>query len=124
MKELRLPLIRKYFDMTNPDEKKEDYRNINEYWIKRLFDIKKMPTWGINDFIREFQYHKNELGLIEKIGKKFDVNVMTLGYPRKDDKTRIKKYEHAGIEIRTGKPEWGAEPGRIYFVIKHGMEII
>lgn len=28
-----------------------------------------------------------------------------------------------GIEIRTGNPEWGAEPGKLYFVIKHGIVI-
>lgn len=26
-----------------------------------------------------------------------------------------------GIEIRTGNPEWGAEPNKVYFVIKHGI---
>lgn len=55
--------------------------------------------------------------------KKFYTNTMTLGYPKSGDTERILKLEHAGIEIRTGNPEWGAEPGKLYFVIKHG-EII
>jgi len=45
---------------------------------------------------------------------------MTLGYPKKDDTERIIQFEHLGIEIRTGKPEWGAEPNKLYFVIKLG----
>lgn len=49
---------------------------------------------------------------------------MTLGCPKSTDKSRIKEFEHKGIEIRTGNPEWGAEPGKIYFVILHGKEII
>ena len=48
---------------------------------------------------------------------------MTLGYPKSNDTERILKLEHKGIEIREGKPEWGAEPGKKYFVIKHGQPI-
>jgi len=48
---------------------------------------------------------------------------MTLGYPRSTDKERIIVLEHKGIEIRTGNPEWGAEEGKLYFVIKHGEVI-
>ena len=52
--------------------------------------------------------------------KRFTHNVMTLGYPKSTDSEKIKIFEHAGIEIRAGKPEWGAEPDKLYFVIKHG----
>ena len=48
---------------------------------------------------------------------------MTLGYPSKTDESRILRYEHAGIEIRTGVELWGAEPNKLYFVIKHGKRI-
>ena len=52
--------------------------------------------------------------------KKFDCNIMALGYPKSSDNERILKLEHKGIEIRTGNPEWGAEPNKLYFVIMHG----
>lgn len=55
--------------------------------------------------------------------KNFTQNTMTLGYPKSGDTERILKLEHAGIEIRTGNPEWGAESGKLYFVIKHGKII-
>ena len=55
--------------------------------------------------------------------KKFDSNTMTLGYPKSTDSDRILKLEHKGIEIRTGNHEWGAEEGKLYFVIKHGKII-
>ena len=45
---------------------------------------------------------------------------MTLGYPKSTDKEKILKIEHKGIEIRTGNPVWGAEPNKLYFVIKRG----
>ena len=38
-------------------------------------------------------------------------------------KNRIIKYKHEGIEIRTGNPNWGAEPDKLYFVIKHGKQL-
>jgi hypothetical protein len=52
--------------------------------------------------------------------KSFDQNVLTLGYPRANDKERILVLEHKRIEVRTGNPEWGAEPGKLYFVVVHG----
>lgn len=103
MSDLRLPLKEKWFKMTNPDEKTEDYREITPYWIKRLTVTQKDKGF---------------------VFKKFDNNIMTLGYPKSTDKSRIKKYKHAGIEIGNGKPEWGAEPGKLYFVIKHGEEVM
>jgi hypothetical protein len=55
--------------------------------------------------------------------KKFDANVMTLGYPKSTDLSRILKLEHKGIEIREGNPEWGAEKGKLYFCVMHGKLI-
>lgn len=122
-KKLQMSLKKQWFEMTKAGIKPEDYRGLTPYWLKRLFEFSKEPTWGINDFLREFEYHRNELGFIEKYAKKFTTNRMTLGYPKGDDKERIIEFEHAGIEIREGRPEWGAEPGKIYFVIKHGKRI-
>jgi len=119
MKNLHLPLQKKWFEMTKAGIKTEDYREITPYWVKRLIDTSKEPTWGINDFVREFEYHGDELNFISKYAKKFDQNILTLGYPHRTDTDRILTLKHSGIEIRTGNPEWGAEPGKLYFVIKH-----
>lgn len=100
---LRLSLKTKWFEMTKAGIKTEDYREINEYWQKRLFT--KDSIEHMLDF------------------KRFDCNVMTLGYPKNGDTERILKLEHKGIEIRTGNPEWGAEPNKLYFVILHGKII-
>jgi len=123
-KQLRLSLKTKWFEMTKSGVKTEDYREITPYWINRLV---------ANDF--SFDCH--DLGIVDmaKINlhslacpngffKKFDINTMTLGYPPKGDLARMLNFEHDGIEIRTGNPVWGAEPGEIYFVIKHGSIIV
>lgn len=106
--------------MTRSGVKKEDYREVNDYWIKRLIeptdedvkvsDVKHYLLQGEKDHFKSDCFKL----------KQFTHNVMTLGYTKSGDTERILTYEHAGIEIREGNPEWGAEKGKLYFVIKHG----
>lgn len=123
MKNLQLPLIRKWFEMTKSGEKTEDYREINQYWINRLlwheFHSEVSCINSLNDAIYELNESDN-IFKMTSIFKNFTQNTMTLGYPKSGNTERILKLEHKGIEIRTGNPDWGAEPGKIYFVIKHG----
>lgn len=121
-KELRLPLKTKWFDMTKAGIKKEDYREMTAYWMSRLLLLdgkqKNETFWYI------YLHKKNYSELREETTfRPFGINTMTLGYPKSGDIDRTLKLGHKGIEIRTGNPEWGAEPGKVYFIIKHG-EII
>jgi len=107
-----------------PDGKTEDYREITPYWASRLMlyegKKQKQSFWYMMPITLDtntLEWHKNITF------QKFELNIMTLGYPKSTDTERFKIFEHAGIEIRTGKPEWGAEPNKIYFVIKHGKRI-
>ena len=131
MKSLRLSLKRKWFEMTKAGIKTEDYREINEYWFKRLvFQYKKVFRYAYGFDIDLLDKQTIEVALsrtvkdnlkVKMIGfKPTENNVMTLGYPKNGDTERILKLEHKGIEIRTGNPDWGAEPNKLYFVIKHG----
>jgi len=118
---LQLSLKRKWFDMTKAGIKTEDYREINEYWMRRLF-------YGLDDhYIQRILEDLKEGKAIDCIGdyhlhflKEFTQNTMTLGYPKASDTDRILILEHKGIVISEGNPEWGAEKGKLYFVIKHG----
>ena len=126
MNNLQLSLKRQWFEMTKAGIKKEDYREITPYWFVRLFentkgqsklilqeycdsliDVKSAGRWNFDN------------GFYFKL-KHFTHNTITLGYPKSTDTDRILKFEHKGIEIRTGNPEWGAEEGKLYFVILHG----
>ena len=93
--------------MTRDGIKTEDYREITPFWCSRLCQY-WYPAGSENplDWLIGF--------------KTFTTNTLTLGYPSATDTDRIIRFEHAGIEIRTGNPEWGAEPNKLYFVIKHG----
>jgi len=134
MKNLQLSLKTKWFEMTDTNGKTEDYREINEYWWKRLvFQHKKVfrYTYGYDIDLLDKQTIEVAINRIVKdslkvkmIGfKPFTHNIMTLGYPKSTDISRIKIFEHAGIEIGYGKEEWGAEPNKLYFIIKHGKRI-
>lgn len=123
---LQLSLKTKWFEMTKSRDKTEDYREITPYWCSRFLEYKGMKIkkanfyalMMLNDFEFMINFFKENYDF-----KEFTINTMTLGYPSKDDKERIIQFEHAGIEIREGREEWGAEKGKIYFVIKHGKRI-
>jgi hypothetical protein len=129
-KELRLSLKKQWFDLTKAGVKTEDYREINEYWVSRLFNYKdsRFTAEEVVNYIIQYRYYgfskpsyiRIILGLSFRV---FDHNFMTLGYPKAGNTARILKLEHKGIEIRIGKPEWGAEPNKLYFVIMHGKII-
>lgn len=136
-KNLQLSLIKKWFEMTKSGEKKEDYREITPYWCNRLFTKDHQGNGSVAywkgylrckgiDGERHFTYYgfkdKSSLNyILSKFNfKSFNKNIMTLGYPKKGDVERILTIEHKGIEIREGNPKWGAEPNKLYFVIKHG----
>ena len=76
--------------------KLEEYRDNTVYWQRRLY-----MTMDAND---------NHL-------KNFNTIVFTLGYPKSDDKSRRLIFKNPKIRIGEGKPEWGAEPGKQYFII-------
>lgn len=78
--------------MIQSGEKREEYREITDYWYKRLTDA----------------------GVI----KRFTDVHFTLGYPKADDTERHMTRRIADITISTGNPDWGAEPNKKYFVIK------
>lgn len=125
--DLHLTLKTKWFEMTKAGIKTEDYRELNEYWAKRLLKKVYTPHGGYFSAMSDFLKGKYDFAEWKQFAgypfAKFDCNVMTLGYPKNGDKERILKLKHKGIEIRTGNTEWGAEPNKLYFVIKHG-EII
>ena len=123
-KDLRLSLKTKWFEMTRSGVKTEDYREITDYWCKRLLQCNK----DLHTSRSKHNCKKASCISCLQVGGgepvKFDTNTMTLGYPSKADTSKILTYKHAGIEIREGNPEWGAEKGKIYFVIKHGEVVI
>ena len=115
MKTLTLSMKTQWFDMIKSGEKKEEYREIKPHYIGLLFNRREMlDVMGLCSVaaFEEKQWPKPMM-----FGKHFDRLVFTLGYPKAGDKERRLEFKNPIIRIGTGKPEWGAEHGKIYFVI-------
>lgn len=99
-------------------EKKEEYREISPYWIKRLLRCGFLCNGNcvlmgeiVCPACRYLKYTS------------FDTVVLTLGYPKKDDTSRRMTFALKDICIGEGKTEWGAEEETQYFIIKLGERI-
>lgn len=96
---LHLNLHRKWFDMILYGEKKQEYREITEFWRKRLVDY----------------YIQGDLN--KPVFKRFDTITFSNGYAKNRDQFKI---ELKGIEVGFGIEEHGAENGKEYFVLNLG----
>ena len=95
---LTLPIKKKWFDMIKLGEKKEEYREIKPYYTSRF---------GFEDEIDEY-------GNIEHTYQSNMNIILRNGYS--NNSPSIKCY--VKIEKGYGKPEWGAEPNKLYYVLK------
>jgi len=98
---LHLVLKREWYCMIEEGIKKEEYRNFNDYWKKRLLDDHQIygPYFQLN-----FKHYTHV--------------AFHFGYTN-----RIIKYRIAGFDFGQGKKEWGAKSGVSYFIIKLGERV-
>ena len=126
-KALCFVLKRRWFDMIQSGEKPEEYREITPYWIKRLFYnqvFKPRHKFKINDGEAAF-FAQVPSALAQAIESRLLVPkagtaVFYLGYAK--NRPQFKRLI-TSISVGTGRPEWGAEPGREYLVIKLGDKL-
>ena len=93
--------------MTKSGEKMEEYRDITLYWVSRLCN--SHPSCIGGEFMDEHYVKAYTF-------KSFTKAELRNGYGKKVPR-HYKIIE--SITIGTGRPEWGAEPGKLYFVIKY-----
>ena len=99
-------LIKKeWFNMILSGEKKEEYREIKEYWEKRFkeyFGWCYGPTEG-DEEKWEWHFWSSKKEVLFRNGYRKDVPEFT-----------------ALVTIceKEGNPEWGAVPGEVYYVLK------
>lgn len=128
MKILHLTLKKKWFDMTESGVKKEEYREIKPYWIKRLCKpMKEMEADVWREFVEDLmnqddltkRRHRDYNDLFDFFQVRhpdYTHALLKNGYSQKAPQILRQIY---GYFIGEGKPEWGAEPGRKYFVIQY-----
>ena len=111
IKILYLTLIKQWFDKIASGEKKEEYREVKKYWVKRLVS-----------HIQKYNSATCFMGLgYETIFKEFDIIRFRNGYAKNAPEMDV-CFE--GIELKKGKPEWGAKKGVEYLTIKLGNILI
>lgn len=129
-KTLHLVLKRKWWDMIESGEKKEEYRDFTPFYIKRLCDNPCFNKQG--EIIERNIIDKWTLDACEKRGidlktawadgniipKDYSSVTFHFGYT---NKTMV--YSVKDISVGEGRTEWGAESGKEYFIIKLGERI-
>lgn len=117
---LTLPIKTKWFNMILSGEKKEEYREIKEYYETRfqnLFGaITIHPLYPPDNFLdrSEFELLQGE-AVPEEIRKdRVQEIIFRNGYSKnsKAIKARCK------LRIGKGKSEWGAEPDKQYYILE------
>lgn len=102
---LTLPIKKKWFDMILSGEKKEEYREIKDYWTQRFM----RAIYG--------DYNPHHVGLFYGVLRETELGgkvILKNGYRADSPKIVC----DCLLTIDTGKEEWGAEPNKNYYVLK------
>ena len=117
MKTLTLPLKKKWFDLIKSGIKNEEYREIGMFWSVRFLGVTIAKKFNLVDYkFVEAQNIREDLNAVLTIDN-YEKLFFTLGYPKAGDTERRLEFKNPKIRIGKGRPEWGAEPGKLYFVI-------
>lgn len=121
MDTLNLVLKREWYDMIESGEKKEEYREIKDYWCKRIKGLARfcpysLPSGGeerICQMKGTFCLSGNE----DKV--RYDKVKFRRGYTDTD-----MTYQITGMRVGKGKPEWGAPEDKPVFIIELGEKLV
>ncbi len=92
---LTLQIKKKWFDMIVSGKKKEEYREIKPYYTTRFKNIHLLSYNELPELWTETVIFKN-------------------GYSSSSPSITCE----VRLTIGTGKPEWGAEPGKEYYILQ------
>ena len=115
-------LKRKWWDMIESGEKKEEYRDANHYWARRLLD--RQYRWNPEEFVYPnefidflcFGLTHNDLAF-----RSYENVCFHLGYTNNTMTFKITSMNVMYGEVC--RQDWGAEPNKYYFVIKLGERV-
>lgn len=121
---LHLTVKRQWYEMIDSDDKTEEYREIKPYWIVRLLNIdhpeeekgenKVIPSNIAFDIMHGFE-PTEVLKAYSSSFKTFAGVLFRNGY---SGGARQRSFKFESLSIGEGHPEWGAESGKKYFIIK------
>lgn len=94
---LVLPIKKKWFDMIVSGDKPEEYREITPYYQSRFKNLFAMYPYSAIP-----------------VGADSQKLILRNGYSKTSPSCEIT----ATLDIKQGNPEWGAEQGKEYYVLK------
>lgn len=126
---LTLPIQKKWYDMILSGEKREEYREIKEYYETRFQNLFGAIT--IYPFIEDYSasdttpasifLHRSEYELLqgeavpEEIRKEgIQEIIFRNGYSKNSKAIKAR----CRLRIGKGRPEWGAEPDKQYYILE------
>lgn len=114
---LTLPIKKKWFDMILSGEKKEEYRDIKEYYETRfqnLFGAVTIYPSSIFSDRREYVLLQGD-AVPEEIRKDSVQEVIFRnGYSKNSKAIKAR----CRLRIGKGRPEWGASPDKQYYILE------
>ena len=119
MKILDLPLKKEWYKMIESGIKTEEYREIKEFWIKRLAICKG------NNKPEKIGFYCKKANCISCINRGSGFNPMEYTHVRfrYGYTNRTMLFELKNIYIGVGNPEWGAPEKEEVFILKLGEKI-
>lgn len=102
---LILPIKRKWFDMIVSGEKKEEYRDIKPYYESRLLTL--FGCIIVNGKLLQ--------NIMPEIAREPEQEIMFRNGYSKNSPCCLALCR---LRIGKGRPEWGAEPDKSYFILK------
>jgi hypothetical protein len=125
---LNLTIKKHWFDLIRCGDKLEEYREIKDYWARRLLVLNREIEAGafeemIEDMNNPYRQHNGPEELMKYFGvrfREFDQILFRNGYRKDSPFLRVRL---VGIEINTGLSAWGAEEGKYYFVLNIGEAV-
>ncbi|MDO5339247.1 MAG: ASCH domain-containing protein [Eubacteriales bacterium] len=114
---LTLPIKKKWFDMILSGEKREEYRDIKEYYETRfqnLFGALTVHSVSVFSNNEEYELLQGE-SVIKQIRKDSVQEVIFRnGYSKNSKAIKAR----CSLRIGKGRPEWGAEPDKQYYILE------
>ena len=122
---LNLTIKKQWFDMILSGKKKAEYREIKDYWARRLVNVLDETEHGhyeemLHDMNNPYKRHKNPCELMQYFCaefQQFEIIKFTNGYGKDRPSVDV---EFHGITIGRGLIKWGAESKVNYFVLLLG----
>lgn len=127
MKILDLSLTYKWYDMIASGEKKEEYREIKDYWIKRFIDIKAVKREQDvrnNMFISFWGFIPAPVSYDEGLKYFPKEHYDAVRFHRGQGGRQTMLIECKDISVGYGNPEWGAPADKEVIIIKLGNKYI